>query len=42
MYGFKCKCTRKGLGARVKVLTWYDKEWGYRIQMPHEAMKLLG
>ena len=29
-------------GDLVKVLTWYDNEWGYTNQMLREALKLLG
>jgi len=29
-------------GDLVKVLTWYDNEWGYTNQMVREALKLVG
>ena len=29
-------------GDLVKVLTWYDNEWGYTNQMVREALTLVG
>jgi glyceraldehyde 3-phosphate dehydrogenase len=29
-------------GDLVKVMSWYDNEWGYCAQMIREAMRMLG